>query len=215
LTIDNTLLLLGNFFLTLLMVVLVKRRTYRSFPVFFTYQGWSLFSGILCIFAVSLEPADYMRFYVVNMALDFLLQFAVLAELGRIVAAHNHNSPPRWALIALLLLPTTLVLRSLSSWSVPAGIGELGTHVFKIQQILPVLLLAYLLALVWWSRLHSSQWPDSALHIATGLGSYFIVCLAVAIIHTHQTMGVQYRWTEEAQSGSYLGVLSYWLLKLS
>lgn len=110
------------------MVVLVKKRTYRSFPVFFTYQGWSLFSGILCIFAVSLNPADYMRFYAVNMALDALLQFAVLTEMGRVVAAHNHNSPPRLALRHSSFQDSADFARSATG--LPAGAGLVESPAF-------------------------------------------------------------------------------------
>jgi hypothetical protein len=214
-TLDKAIPLLGALLLCLLILVLIRKRSFRSFPVFFIYQIWCLSSTLSDRLAASLSQMDYVHYYVLNMSVDALFQFAVLAGLGRAVAQHNRNRSPRWFLIALLILPAALLLRSLSDWSLPADITKFGIFYVRMQQTLPILLLAFLLALVWWSRLQRFHWPDFALHIASGLGFYFLVCLLVAVIHTHQSQGVQYHWVDQAQSGSYLGVLAYWLLKLS
>jgi hypothetical protein len=213
--IDKAILVLGSLLLAVLVLVLARHRTYKSYPVFFTYQVWCLLSTLASMFAVSLPPAIYLRFYLVNISIDSLSQFAVLAELGYAVAGHNRKQSPRWTLIGLLVLPAALALRSLSTWSLPANLTDLGALLVRMQQDLPVLLLAFLLALIWWSRLQRFRWPDFALHVASGLGFYFIVCLLVAILHTHQTAGLQYRMADIAQVGSYLFVLSYWLLRLA
>jgi hypothetical protein len=214
-TIDKAIAVLGSLLLAALTLVLARNKAYKIYPVFFAYQIWCLFSTFAGEFAASLPPAIYFRFYLVNISVDSLFQFAVLAELGYAVAGHNRNRSPRWTLIGLLVLPAALALRSLSNWSLPANLTDLGSLLVRMQQDLPVLLLAFLLALIWWSRLQGFRWPDFALHIASGLGFYFIVCLVVAIIHTHQHLDAGYRWADVAQAGSYLFVLSYWLLKLA
>jgi len=214
-TLDQAIPLLGALLLCLLIPILIRKRAYRSFPIFFIYQIWCLSSTLSGTLAASLSQMDYVHYYVLNMTVDALFQFAVLVGLGVTVAQHNRNRSPRWFLIVLLTLPAVLLLRSFSDWSLPSDLTEFGIFYVRMQQALPVLLLAFLLALVWWSRLRRLHWPDSALHIASGLGFYFLVCLLVAVLHTHQTPGVEYHWADQAQSGSYLGVLAYWLLKLS
>lgn len=213
--IDKAIPLLGTLLLAVLVFILARKRAYKSYPVFFAYQIWCLVSTLAGMLAIYLPPTDFFRFYLVNISVDSLFQFGVLAELGYAVTGHNRNRSSRWTLIALLVLPAALALRSLSTWSLPANLTDLGALLVHMQQDLPVLLLAFLLALIWWSRLQRFQWPDSALHIASGLGFYFIVGLLVAIVHTHQRLGTQYHWADVAQAGSYLAVLSYWLLKLA
>jgi len=214
-TIENAIPLLGILLLLFLIGLLAQKRVYCTYPVFFTYQVWCLSSTILGMIASALPPEEFLRFYVVSLVVDALFQFGVLAELGRTVARHNHQGSPRWTLVALLLLPTALLLHSLFRWSTPPGISAFGLFYVRLQQALPILLVAFLLALIWWSRLQGLQWPDLPLQIASGLGSYFLVSLLVAVVHTHQEIGDQYHWADVAQSGSYLAVLGYWLLKLA
>lgn len=214
-SVESAIGVLGALLLVFLTVVLARKRVYCDYPVFFTCQIWCLSSTIVGLIASSLPPDDYLRYYVVSLVVDALFQFSVLAELGRAVARHNRRGSPRWTVIALFLLPTALLLHSVLNWSTPTGLTSFGLFYVRLQQALPVLLVAFLLALIWWSRLKGLHWPDLPLQIASGLGAYFLVCLSVAILHTHQEVGEAYHWADVAQSGSYLAVLGYWLLKLS
>lgn len=213
-TIDNTILVVGGLLLAILLVQLARKQLYRSLPFFFFYQVWCLSSTAVGGLAESLPAAEYFRYYLASIAVDALFQLAVLYEVTRLVARHNRKAPPNWRLFVLLLLPEALLLRSLSSWPVPGGLSEIGILFVRVQQTLPILLLAFLLSVVCWSRFRSLHWPDSALHIASGLGFYFLVCLTVAIVHTHQPQGPGYHLADEVQAGSYTSVLAYWILKL-
>jgi hypothetical protein len=213
-TIDNAIMVSGGVLLAVLLVLLARKQYYRSLPFFFSYQLWCLSSTAAGSVAESLLPPDYIRFYLASTAGDALFQLAVLYELTRVIARHNRIVPPTWRLFALLLVPEALLLWSLSSWTVPAELTQLSVLLVRVQQALPILLLAFLLAVICWSRFRSLRWPDSALHIASGLGFYFLVCLTVAIVHTHQSHGNGYHLADELQTGSYICVLIYWILEL-
>jgi len=206
-TIEMAIELLGALLLLFLTGLLLRKQAYSTYPVFFSYQVWCLLSTILGLFASALPAEVFLRCYVVSLVVDALFQFGVLIELGLTVARHNRQDPPRWTSIALLLLPGALFLHSLFRWSTPSGISAFGVFYVRLQQALPILLVTFLLVLIWWSRLKGLQWPDLPLQIASGLGAYFLVCLLVAVIHTHQELGDQYHWADVAQSGSYLAVL--------
>jgi hypothetical protein len=213
-TLDNTILVGGGVLLAILLVLVARKQFYRSLPFFFFYQVWCLSSTALAGLAASLSAGEYFRLYLASSVMDALFQLSVLYEVMRTVAVHNRIVPPTWRLFALLLIPEALLLRSLSSWPVPEETTDLGILYVRIQQTLPILLLAFLLSVIFWSRFRSLHWTNPALHIASGLGFYFLVCLTVAIVHTHQSRDFGYHLADELQAGSYVGVLVYWILKL-
>jgi hypothetical protein len=51
--------------------------------------------------------------------------------------------------------------------------------------------------------------------VASGLGFYSIVSLAVSVLHTHQIVGPQYHWVDQAVAAGYLGTLSFWVLSFA
>jgi len=213
-TVEDTILVGGGVLLVILLIQLARKQFYRSLPLFFSYQVWCLSSTATGGLAASLPGAEYFRYYLASIAVDAVFQLAVLYEVTRVVARHNRKDPPSWRLFALLLIPEGLLLGSLSRWPVPGGITELGILLVRVQQTLPILLLAILLTVVSWSRFQSLHWPDPVLHVASGLGFYFLVGLTIAIVHTHQAPGEGYHMADEVQAGSYIGVLVYWIWRL-
>ena len=195
-----------------LLVLLVSRRIPWTLPAFFTYQAWCLFSGVAGFAVLSLIPRDYAWFYLLNIAGDALFQFAVLVELGRVVLRHNRVAAPRQAVIVLLLITATLMVWSLARWTLPEKLPQLIVLAIRMRQIFSVLQFASLLALIWLSTLRGLRWPERALQIATGLGFYFLIDLAVMVLHTHQSFGHQYVSLDYVASFSYLGVLGYWVI---
>jgi hypothetical protein len=82
---------------------------------------------------------------------------------------------------------------------------------FRLQQTPAILRAVFFLALAAFSQLLSIGWRDRELQIATGLGFYSIVSLAVTILHTHQISGTQsYQIMDRVASFSYLAALAYW-----
>lgn len=194
-----------------LLILLVSQRMLRTLPAFFSYQAWCLCSGIAGFAVLSFIPHDYARFYLLNITGDALFQFAVLVELGRVVLRHNRMAAPRRTVIALLLAAAILMVWSLARWTLPEHLPQPIVLAIRMRQLFSVLQFGSLLALIWLSTLRGLRWPERALQIATGLGFYFLIDLAVMILHTHQSFGHQYVSLDYVASFSYLGVLAYWV----
>jgi len=194
-----------------LLVLLVSQRTYRTLPAFFSYQVWCLCSGIAGFAVLRFFPHDYLRFYLLNISGDALFQLVVLLELGRVVLRHNRVAAPRRTVMLLLLMTAILMIWSLAKWTLPEHLPQPFFLALRMRQLFSVLQFASLLALVWLSTLRGLRWPERALQVASGLGFYFLIDLAVMILHTHQSFGHQYVSLDYVASFSYLGVLAYWV----
>ena len=194
-----------------LLILLVSQRTYRTLPAFFSYQAWCLCSGVAGSVVLRFFQHDYVRFYLLNISGDALFQLAVLLELGRVVLRHNRVAAPRRTVLLLLLMTAILMIWSLAKWTLPEHLPQPFLLALRMRQLFSVLQFASLLALVWLSTLRGLRWPERALQVASGLGFYFLIDLAVMILHTHQSFGHQYVSLDYVASFSYLGVLAYWV----
>ncbi len=194
-----------------LLILLVSQRTYRTLPAFFSYQAWCLCSGVAGFVVLRFFQHDYVRFYLLNISGDALFQLAVLLELGRVVLRHNRVAAPRRTVLLLLLMTAILMIWSLAKWTLPEHLPQPFLLALRMRQLFSVLQFASLLALVWLSTLRGLRWPERALQVGSGLGFYFLIDLAVMILHTHQSFGHQYVSLDYVASFSYLGVLAYWV----
>ena len=83
------------------------------------------------------------------------------------------------------------------------------------MQAFMILRILFFLVLAGCSQLLSIGWRDRELQIATGLGFYSLVSLAVWIRHTGQAMGPQYHLLDQMVAVSYVGSLAYWLVSFA
>ncbi|MDR5728885.1 MAG: hypothetical protein RB191_15810 [Terriglobia bacterium] len=79
-----------------------------------------------------------------------------------------------------------------------------------MQQTTSILRILFFLVLAGLSQLLSIGWRDRELQVATGLGFYSLVSVAVEMAHSHQTMGAQYRLLNQIVVASYVLSLLYW-----
>jgi hypothetical protein len=73
----------------------------------------------------------------------------------------------------------------------------------------------FFLLLAGFSQMLSIGWRDRELQVATGLGFYSIVSLAVTVLHSHQSMGDQYRNLNQYESASYILSIVYWVFSFA
>jgi hypothetical protein len=85
----------------------------------------------------------------------------------------------------------------------------------RLQQTASILRVLFFLALAGCSQLLSIGWRDRELQVATGLGFYSMVSLAVAMLHTHLAMGAQYTHLNQVVVASYLCSLLYWVFSFA
>lgn len=216
-TLNTVLWLTGDAVTTVVIVLLVARRVFRTLPVFCSYLVWGILSDLGQQTAAHYYPASEYTVFLIILVFDSLFQFGVLVELAWSVLRPIRTSLPRWSWFALAVL---FGLATAAIWPFASGpgvsalslVGRLNVHVqitFSILRILFFLLIAGC------SQLLSIGWRDRELQVATGLGFYSMVSLAVWIHHTTQTAGIQYLLFDQLAAASYVCSLSYWVFSFA
>jgi hypothetical protein len=212
-SLDNALWLAGVLTETAVVGLLLYRRVWRTLPVFCVYCAWSLFSDIGIYAVMRFFPASYFTAYLAAMVVDSALEFSVLVELAWSVVRPFKGSLPRGA---FLIVGASLVAVGAAIWpfATIAGFGNLPAEwhlLMRLQQTASILRILVFLVLAGCSQLLSIGWRNRELQVATGLGFYSLVSLAVALLHTHQAMGSEYSHLNQVVVAGYLCSLFYWI----
>ena len=136
----------------------------------------------------------YFWSYITQMVVDSLFQFAVLVELGWGVLRPIRASLPKQSILilAVLIVLAGAVIWPIAAWTIPPNLAASGRTLVQVQQTFAVLRVVVFMALAGFSQILSIGWRNRELQIATGLGFYSMISLAVSLIHTHQTPGLRY-----------------------
>ena len=203
---------------SLVLILLIRRSIWRTFPTFCVYVAWTLISdiGLYVIYRVPVGKAD-LRPYMIEATVDSLLQFAVLVELAWSFLRPVRNSFPKYSLAVLAAIVglAGLVVWPLAGLTVPAEFTRSSQLLFHLEQTFAILRVGFFLVMACFSQILAIGWRDRELQIATGLGIYSIVSLLVALLHSHQQPDQQYHYLDMVESLSYLGTLSYWVYSFS
>jgi hypothetical protein len=198
-----------------IILLLIRGRVFRTLPAFFLYLCWSLFSdGLLYYVRVSYSDEIFYQIYLIQLIVDSAMIFALLVEVTWSVLRPIRSSLPKntWIGIAVLIAIGGLILWPIAGLAAPGNLASDGMMFFRLQQTPAILRAVFFLALAAFSQVLSIGWRDRELQIATGLGFYSIISLAVTILHTHQmTMTQSYHWLDRVGSFSYLAALTYWV----
>ena len=212
-TLDNTLWLAYIAVEAALVGLLLYRRVWRTLPVFCAYCAWDILSNLGAYVAQQYFPASYFHFYFAETIIDSALQFCVLVELAWSVLRPLRSSLPRSSLVVVCLL---ILIAGAVIWPfavIPTGIAHLSRQWFlllQLQHTVSILRILFFLLLAGGSQLLSIGWRDRELQVATGLGFYSLISVAVSILQSHQSTGVQYRRLNEFVVVSFVGSLFYW-----
>lgn len=199
-------------------VLLMRRKVWRILPIFCAYVAWTLVSDPTSYFVVTrFSAATYRNYYLVEVTIDSLLQFAVLVELTWSVLRPVRASLPRATPIILVVLVALagLVIWPLAGMAVPPKFTSEAALLFHVQETFAILRVVCFLIMASFSQLLSIGWRDRELQVATGLGFYSIVTLLVAVMHSHQTAGELYTSLDVVGTVSYLGTLFYWIFSFA
>jgi len=214
---DNTLWFAGIMSEAAVVGLLVYRRVWHRFPLFLIYCIWSLLGDAENYIILRYFPTSYLTAYVGGTILDSALQLGVLVELAWSVLRPIRASLPRGALLVVGIL---IVVIGAVIWPL-TGIHQLASLTLErrslvhIEQTASILRILFFLALAGCSQLLSIGWRDREMQIATGLGFYSIVSLAVEMLHSHQSMGPQFRHLNRAVVASYIASLLYWVVSFA
>lgn len=198
-----------------IILLMIRGRAFRTFPIFFFYLCWSLFSDSFVYYVrVSQSSDSFFRIYLFQLVIDSAMIFAVLVELAWNVLRPIRSSLPKnsWIGIAILVAVGALILWPVAGLVAPGHLTPQGMNLFRLQQTPAILRAVFFLALAAFSQVLSIGMRDRELQIATGLGFFSIVSLAVTVMHAHQVTGTQpYLWLDRIVGFSYLGALVYWV----
>jgi hypothetical protein len=216
-SLDNAFWLAGVVAEAVVLGLLVYRRVWRTLPVFCVYCAWNLFSSAAAYAVFRFFPGSYVKAYLAEMALDSALEFAVLVELAWSVLRPIRASLSRSAFV---VVGAFILALGAAIWpfAVIPGFGNLPPefHVLmRLEQTTSILRVLLFLVLAGFSQLLSIGWRDRELQVATGLGFYSLVSLAVSMLHTHESTGPLYIHLEQIVVASSICSLLYWIFSFA
>lgn len=201
--------------------LLLYRRVWRTFPVFCVYVVWGLLSDA-GNYAVARTTSGiyshiYLIAYTITTAVDSSLQIGVIIEIAWSVLRPLRPSLSRRALVLVVMLILAL---GAVIWPF-AGIHGLDIYpaawrnLVRLQQTTSILRILFFLGLAGGSQLLSIGWRDRELQVASGLGLYSLVSLAVSVWRSHQGMEQQYAVLSDILSVTYLCSMLYWVFSFA
>jgi hypothetical protein len=204
-----------------LLGILIYRRIYRSFPVFF----------IWVTFIVLLEPTFFWllhhtsarTYYRAYFALNFpqyLLEAGVLIELASHVLHNVRRSLPKGILFAVA---GSMVVIGIVGFAIAAHVNAstlAHPRAFVVlNATMAILRLVTFLLLAAFSQVLGLGWKDHVLQLASGLAFYAAVTLIVELAHSHLRAGPdyasEYYMLAHFRVFGYLCSLYYWCYSFS
>lgn len=192
--------------------LLVYRRLWRDFPMFFLYVAWALMGDAAGAIAFRNDHSRYANWYLTSTIVDSVLLFGVLVELGWSILRPVRASLSRRALIPVtgLILVAGAIVWPFVSLSRLAGASGEEHFIVQLQQTVSILQIISFFALIASSQLLSMSWRDRELQVASGLGFFSFISVTTALLHTHQSSYIQYKHLFRIEIGAYLCSLLYW-----
>jgi hypothetical protein len=197
--------------------LLLYKRVWRRLPIFCVSCAWAMLSDAGIYAVMRFFTASYPTAYLTNTVVDSTMDFCVLVELAWSALRPLRASLPRGVLVmvGVLIVAVGAAIWPLSGIQGIANLSLGWRYLVHLQQTAAILRILLFLALAGCSQLLSIGWRDRELQVATGLGFYSFVSLAVEMLHTHQSMGPQYRHLHQLVVASYLCSLLYWVFSFT
>jgi hypothetical protein len=200
------------------LALLLYRRTWRTLPFFCAYCLWALLSDCGEYAVLNERPSSYLTVYFITNVVDAALQFCVLVELAWSVFRPFRASLPRqtfWVLGFLIAGAGALILPFAASTAF-AQMSREWQMFGRVDLTVTILRILVFLVLAGCSQLLSIGWRDRELQIATGLGFYSLVAVAVSALHSHMGPHPQhYHQLNQMLVASYVASLAYWVFSFA
>jgi hypothetical protein len=163
-------------------------------------------------------PVEYFNVYFAQTVIDSALLFCVLVELAWSVLRPVRASLSR---SALLVVAALLLLAGAAIWPFAdlPGLAHAATRqwllLIQLEQTVSILRILFFLFLALGSQFLSIGWRDRELQIATGLGFFSLVNVAISILQARQSTRLQYGHLEQFVVAGFLVSLIYWLVSFA
>jgi hypothetical protein len=157
----------------LLLVLVLRRKFYKQYPVFAAYVGWALLKSSVLLFmnyAPFVSGDQYYRVHAASSVIDAVLRWGIIYELFdhvfRDYATLRSLGPKlfRWATLALIIGAVAL------AWFAPAsGVGRVMSALYAMERNVNVLLCGLLIVLFALAQYFRLSWRSQVFGIALGL----------------------------------------------
>lgn len=198
----------------LLILTLFRRRTYRSFPVFTAYLLFTLLVDLPLYWVRGhMSEQAYFNAYFIASVPDYLLQLAVLLEIGANVVRPVKRSLPigvLWLLAGLIFLGSTAALL-LTLYSTPHFLARISVLYSQMNLAVAFLRLAVFGAIALFAQLLGIGWKNHVLQLATGLAFYSAVGLVVVLAQNRMGLTGEFHALDQIQVASYVAALVFWI----
>jgi hypothetical protein len=212
-SLDNTIWVAGIATEAVVVGLLAYKRMWRQLPVFCVYCVWDLFINLVGLTSSKFFPSGInWTNYLVQTAVDSVLQFCVLVELAWSVLRPVRDSLPRFTIVVLGFI-VLVVGAAIWPFTTLPNLAQQPIEqrlLVHLQQTVAVLRILFFLVLAGCSQLLSIGWRDRELQVATGLGLYSLVSLGVTIIQARSPMGAEYWHAYLFVIVSFVFSLLYW-----
>jgi hypothetical protein len=219
---DQALWLAGFIGEASLAVVLLARREYRRFPIFFV---WLVLLIVLepILFSITRYASTftYYRIYPLTQILDFSLQSGVLIEVASSVLKPQR---PRISnrLIFLILSITCIAFFTALIWILNQTVEshrlfEAFTRIQDLDFLFAFLRLLLFALIAGFSQMLGITWRNHVIRLAAGLAFYSAISLIVQLSISHLAQGnsesylIDYSLLKHTQMVAYLCALSFWV----
>jgi hypothetical protein len=199
-----------------LIALILTKRLYRTFPVFSAYLIWDLLDNLILYFISFGNPSVYFYAFLVALAVDSVFVFAVLVELAWSVLRPFRSALPRSAIVVVAFV-VGLVAAAVWPFAHSAAYLHYGPQsrlLIHTEQTVSIMRVLFFLVLAGCSQLLSISWRDREMQIATGLGLYSLVSIAISIMEAGATGTIHYR-LDQITLASYMCSLLYWVFSFS
>lgn len=210
---DSTFLIIGIFAETGVVAVLGNRRVYRTLPVFVTYMCWNLVSDVVVSrIGPLLLPNEYLHVYEMVTIIDTAFTIVVWVELTKRLLKRSvtYSTGSTWVGIAVVFMLIAGTLWPLTGAALGPYDGREAAGLFRLQQFAAILKVVPFMTLATFSHALSLTWHKREFQVATGLGFYAIVSLAITILRTHQTFAIHYLPLQGILALAWVGIFAYW-----
>lgn len=218
---DTVLWLLGITGEALLVTVLILRRSYRTFPIFFSWVLLSLLTEPTFYWlSLKTSAATYLEVYFALNFPQYLLEAAVLAEIALNVTRPVTRSVSKGLMMALavsmglIAICGFLVAARLNASTLNASALTNPRAFMVINTTMAILRLATFVLIAGFSQVLGLNWKNHVLQLASGLAFYAIITLIVDFSQSHLWDGPSYvsTWValDHLRVAGYLCALYFW-----
>jgi hypothetical protein len=183
----GTFIVLGMVAETSLLIVLIVRRQYRTFPVFTLYVAFDLISDIAIGASIILFPAHIGHSLMFGLLpLQYLLELGILLEIAWNVLRPVHASLPRGSLRVFGAVVALAVLGGVVlAWHFDNTGNKIQDVKVPLDLTVGLLRMLIFVATVAFAQLLGIGWKNKVLQLATALSFYSAVSLIVSLVERY------------------------------